>query len=102
MQSFSFNLEYAKSLPSAVPLLPYTQYTPKGVLDLLRARDIWDFGSAAWFLNTQCSEEVRLGLRTKGLVGWQSYITNCVGTEPTEDRQEYWIRAAHAFSVNLD
>ena len=101
-----YNLEYAQSIPalsskleaisggSAAAALSETQQNE--VRGLLTADEYYDFGSAAWFLTTQCSSEVRAQLQTGSLAGWQQYIESCVGTTATSDRQAYWTRAIAA------
>jgi len=103
MQSASFNLLYAKSIPalasfvdfitegSTVDGLSVSQFNQ--VRALLTGNDDYDFGSAAWFLATQCSTAVRAELKTGTLAGWQTYVTNCIGATATSDRQSIWERA---------
>lgn len=99
MQSPMFNLKYAQSIPTLTDKLAAAGSDPKAVLALLTANGAYDFGSAAWFLSTQCSASVRAGLKTGSLAGWQSYIQDCVGTTPTPDRQAYYESAAKAMGV---
>lgn len=37
---------------------------------LLTSDDNLDFGSGAWFMTTQCTEQVRAGLKSGALEGW--------------------------------
>ncbi|MCJ1422019.1 hypothetical protein MMC32_008388 [Xylographa parallela] len=100
MQSASFNLLYAKSIPALAPsIAALTGGSAIGALSvsqlnqvraLLTGNDYYDFGSAAWFLTTQCSAAVRAGLQTGTLAGWQTYVTDCIGTSATSDRQRIW------------
>lgn len=99
MQSASFNIFYAQSIPALSSSLSAVADSLNGIRDLLTANDIYDFGSAAWFLTTQCDEVTREALRSGGLVGWRNYVSNCIVTLPTIDRQGYWERAAEAFVV---
>ena len=55
--------------------------------------DFGSFGSAAWFLRTQCSAEICEGLGTGSQEGWEAFLTSCVGVEATEDRTEIWRKA---------
>lgn len=93
MQSPEYNALYAESIPSLKEELAPISGQPEAVLDLLLTEDCHDFGSAAWFLTTQCSFKVRNALRSGGEDGWQKYITSCVGTTVTEERREIWERA---------
>ena len=99
MQSASFNMKYAMSIPSLSAQLgpvmtgPEGLDNPNGIRDLLTADDNLDFGSAAWYLKTQCGPAVGNNLATGGLAAWQAYITGCVHTTPTADRQAYYERA---------
>ncbi|KAL8952957.1 MAG: hypothetical protein Q9222_001176 [Ikaeria aurantiellina] len=42
---------------------------------------------------------VRAGLKTGSLAGWKAYVTDCVHTTATPERQAYWDRAAKALGV---
>lgn len=103
-----FNLLYARSIPALSTSLDAitTGDTVDGLgddeLNAVRALvlpDAYAWGSAAWFLTTQCSEEVRSTLRTGGQAGFESYM-GCVGTTATSDRLAYWERANTAFGVS--
>ena len=99
MQSAEFNLLYAQSIPALAYPLQAVINSPNGIRDLLTANDIYDFGSAAWFLTAHCGEATRAALQSGGLVGWKSYVSDCIHTPPTSDRQAYWERAAQVFGV---
>ena len=99
MQSAAFNLVYAQSIPALSASVAGESTAPNEVLDLLTMNDEYDFGSAAWYLSTQCSESIRDGLQNGSPASWQAYISGCVGTTPTPDRQAYWQRAAQAFGA---
>ncbi|MCJ1479707.1 hypothetical protein MMC13_008393 [Lambiella insularis] len=102
MQSASFNLLYAKSIPAlTASVTGITGGLAAGALSseqlnqvraLLTSNDNYDFASAAWFLTTQCSAGVRAQLQTGTFKGWQSYIVDCVGTS-TAGRQAVWETA---------
>ena len=92
---------YAHSIPTLKDKLDATGMNPKAVLALLTADDTLDFGSAAWFLTTQCSPAVRTALQAGTQEGWKSYITECVQTTVTAERQAYWKKAAKAFGVSV-
>ena len=94
MQSPEFNALYAQSLGVAAG------GDPSVVLGKLIENGEHDFGSGAWFLTTQCSDVVRTGLESGKLAGWQSYISECLHTTPTPDRQAYWERAAMAMGIS--
>ena len=72
---------------------------PAGILKLLVTNDDYDFGSAAWFLRSQCGPATRRGLTNGGLIGWQAYVTDCLGTNITANRQAYYERAAKVLNV---
>jgi len=108
MQMPDFNLKYARDIPKLSTKLNKivpagaTKTTDKqknAVLDLLLADDSTDFGSAAWFLTTKCAAEVRQGLQAGTMAGWEAYITSCVGTTVTPDRQAYYTKALTALGV---
>ncbi|MCJ1396397.1 hypothetical protein MMC18_009287 [Xylographa bjoerkii] len=100
MQSARFNLLYAKSIPAlASSVAAITEDSAVGALSLsqldqvralLTGNNNYDFGSAAWFLTTQCSTAIRAELQTGTLAGWQAYVTDCIGTTATSDRQAIW------------
>ncbi|KAL9009488.1 MAG: hypothetical protein Q9173_005488 [Seirophora scorigena] len=99
MQYPEFNLKYAQSIPELKDKLAAAGTDPKAVLALLTANGTYDFGSAAWFLKTQCSDTVRAGLKSGSLAGWQAYITECIQTTVTPDRQTGWEKAAKTLGV---
>jgi hypothetical protein len=99
MQSPTFNSKYASSLPSLADKLPSVPNSPADLLDLLRANEAFDFGSGAWFLTTQCSDDVRSALQKGDEAGWERYITGCVGTSVTDERKSYWERAVKALNA---
>ncbi|KAF2707791.1 hypothetical protein K504DRAFT_458274 [Pleomassaria siparia CBS 279.74] len=74
MQSPAFNALYAAAI---------------GVADPMADNDS-SFGSAAWFLTTQCSADVRAGLVAGTPAGYSAYLTQCVGTTDTADRDTIW------------
>ncbi|KAL8795586.1 MAG: hypothetical protein Q9195_002007 [Heterodermia aff. obscurata] len=105
MQSASYNMKYAMSIPSlsaelaSVMTGPQGLDNPNGIRDLLTSDDDLDFGSAAWYLKTQCGPAVGQNLASGGLAAWQAYITGCVQTTPTEERQAYYERAMKALGA---
>ena len=105
MQSAALNMKFAMSIPglsqklSPVMTGPQGLSDPYGILSLLTSNDAYDFGSSAWLLVTQCGPAIRSGLASGGLAGWQSYVTGCLGTTATSDRQAYWQRAIKALTV---
>ncbi|KAI4223442.1 MAG: hypothetical protein LQ349_007432 [Xanthoria aureola] len=99
MQMPPFNLEYAKSIPALKEGLAKAGTDVKAVLALLTSNGEYDFGSAAWFMKTKCSEKVRNGLKTGTTDAWKLYITECIGTTVTDDRKAGWEKAAKAMGV---
>lgn len=59
-----------------------------------------DWGAAAWFYNTQCSDAIKNGVKTGGKAGWEAWITGCVQTTVTDARTQYWQRAAQALGMS--
>jgi hypothetical protein len=51
------------------------------------------FGSAAWFVSTQCSAAVRAGLDAETEDGWHNFLSQCVGTGPDATRDPAWVAA---------
>lgn len=99
MQSPSYNQQYAASIPALASRYRSVKGNVTAVLDLLLSDETYDFGSAAWFLTSQCTPAVRAALRSGSEDGWRGYITNCVGTTVTDDRKAYWVRAVKALGV---
>ena len=102
-----YNLLYARSIPElAVGVNSITQAdSVDGLsddeLNAIRALvlpDAYSWGSAAWFLTSQCGQDVRTGLQTGGESGWEGYL-GCVGTQATDDRRAVWERANEAFGI---
>ena len=99
MQSPKYNLMYAQSIPALSSYLQKINTAdPKAVLNLLVTYINYDFGSAAWFLATQCDQSVRTGLQSGSAAGFTAYIA-CIGTTETSDRDAYYQRATSALGV---
>ncbi|KAI9702087.1 MAG: hypothetical protein M1836_001431 [Candelina mexicana] len=93
----NFIAKYAASIPALGDKA--SGLAPDALLLLVNQWDVYNFGSAAWFLTTQCSPDVRTGLQTGGQAGWERYISSCVGTTVTPDRAAYWTKAVAALGV---
>lgn len=101
MQSAAYNLEYAESLSLDIGSLPSNSQTAAELNQnraLLTSNDDYDFGSAAWFLTSQCSSSVRESLQTGSQAGWAAYMEECIGTPVTPGRLTYWQNAVAALS----
>jgi len=95
MQSPTFNSKYATDLFGAQAV---TQAgSPTAVLNLVLG-DAESFASAAWFVTTQCSATFRQGLQAGTQQGWESYLTNCIGTTVNADRNAYWTKTVAALA----
>ncbi|ORY05681.1 hypothetical protein BCR34DRAFT_43475 [Clohesyomyces aquaticus] len=95
MQSPALNLKYASSLFDAATVQQASAAGPDAVYTLL-AGDNESFGSAAWFLNTQCSPGIRQGLASGTAVGWSAFLSQCVYTPDSEGRNAVWSAAIKA------
>jgi hypothetical protein len=100
MQSPAFNLRYALWLAanmtdSGISLQQVDEAEKEGSVQVLALvnNQRWSFASAAWFLATQCNEEIGQGLATSTEEGWETYLTHCVGTTVTDDRTAIWKKA---------
>lgn len=99
MQSPAFNLEYATWLSTVCTNCGITptavqeamNESPAAVLDLVNG-DEWGFGSAAWFLATQCDVSVRTGLAAGTQEGWAAYL-QCAGAAQSAERDQVWNAA---------
>jgi hypothetical protein len=108
MQMAGYNLLYARSIPQlgdAVNAIT-TADTVDGLSDdevnavrALVLPDEYSWGSAAWFLTSQCGADVRSQLQEAGEAGWEAYL-GCVGTQATDDRKVVWERANTAFGIS--
>ncbi|MCJ1306790.1 hypothetical protein MMC25_000433 [Agyrium rufum] len=112
MQMPNYNLQYATSLAgmdagfagklkvitTATDASGLSDQTLDALLDLIVSYPMADFGSAFWFIGTVCQgvQGVREGLRAGTLEGWSAYITGCLGTTVTDERQAYWEKACAA------
>lgn len=100
MQMPEFNLKYATYLATVCKNcgissqeVDKAKATDVDAVLALVNTDQWSFGSAAWFLATQCDASVREGLKAGTQEGWEMYLTGCVGTGATEDRTAIWRKA---------
>lgn len=107
MQMANYNLLYAKSIPAlegqlaTITTASSTDGLSDDQLNAIRAlvlSDQYAWGSAAWFLTTQCAS-ARPALQAGGQAGYEAYLS-CVGTTATSDRLAYWTRANTAFGIS--
>ncbi|RMZ66903.1 hypothetical protein GMOD_00002281 [Pyrenophora seminiperda CCB06] len=63
------------------------------VLALANADDEKSFGSAAWFVTTECTADIRAGLAAGTQDGWHKFLTDCVGTTLDPGRDVPWNAA---------
>jgi len=63
------------------------------ILALVNSDDEKSFGSAAWFLTSTCSPEVRAGLVAETSEGWNNFLTQCVETTAAAERDVPWLAA---------
>ncbi|TVY73516.1 hypothetical protein LSUE1_G003786 [Lachnellula suecica] len=110
MQMANFNLMYAKSIPalstklSAITTASSTTGLSDDELNAIRALvlpDEYAWGSAAWFLTTQCAS-ARPALQAGGDAGFNAYMQCVTGAAATSDRLAYWTRATKALSPTND
>lgn len=99
MQSPTFNDKYASSIPDISDEYASAKGNVSAILDLLLSDEKYDFGSAAWFLTTQCTDSVRTELQKGTESGWEGYISSCVGTTVTDERKAYWTKALETLGV---
>ena len=83
MQSPADNQRYAESLGG----INY---------DEIQANDDYSFGSAAWFLTSQCSFQTRENMWTGSQSAYEAYLSSCVSAEVNSERLQYWERAMKA------
>lgn len=92
MQMIDFNRKYATELFGEEKVSAANAEGENAVLELVLP-DEPSFGSAAWFQATQCTEQVREGLRSGDQQGWANYLSSCVGVQNAEDRESIWRKA---------
>ncbi|KAF2636630.1 hypothetical protein P280DRAFT_472856 [Massarina eburnea CBS 473.64] len=94
MQMAPFNIKYATALNIAGAVAA----TEATVLDLLSTDDL-SFGSAAWYLSTQCPASIAKGLEDGSVAGWDAYLVSCLQTTHDPARDPYWTKAKAALGV---
>lgn len=104
MQMAPFNEKYATDLfgaekVAAAKANPGEGVDPEDAVLKLVQGDEESFGSAAWFLTTQCQSSIMEGLASGSSAGWDAYLTNCVGTTHTSDRDASWTKAKEVLGV---
>lgn len=100
MQSPTYNDKYASSIPELSDQYAAAKGNVSAVLDVLLTDKKYDFGSAAWFLNTQCTDSVREELQKGSEEGWEEYTSSCIGTTVTDERKAYWTKAKSVLGVS--
>lgn len=68
------------------------------VLKLVNSDEEKSAGSAAWFLTSTCTPEVRQGLVAETVEGWHNFLTQCVQTELDAARDDPWAAAKQVLS----
>jgi len=101
MQSPDYNLKYAKSLSALASVLPTAEAQgPDAVLALLVKYTNFDFGSAAWFLTTQCEPDVVSGLAAGTVAAYEGYVAGCVRGSPSDKRTAYFTKGMAVLGGN--
>lgn len=99
MQSAAYNLDYARSVSKLAGELEAAQAAgPENVVNLLLSHPEYDFGSAAWFLTSQCDDGVVSGLSKAGTEAFDAYV-GCIGASASAQRTEYYTNALKAFEL---
>lgn len=96
MQSLDFNVKYAQLIIEIRDKVCKAKGNVGQILDLLLANEEYDFRSGAWFLTTQCKEDMQEQLQSRTEEGWEAYIIEYVGTDANAERKGYWQRAVKA------
>ncbi|OAA32313.1 hypothetical protein AAL_01645 [Moelleriella libera RCEF 2490] len=105
MQMARYNLLYARAIDALRPQVAnMTTVDGQGddklnwLVSLVSQPDEYNFGSGAWFLATQCPQDVRDELARDADRGFARYM-GCVGVSVTDDRKAYFERAKKAFGI---
>ena len=93
MQSPAMNQKYAQSLGLRV------DGAPQDIADRVEGNPDFDFGSAAWFITSQCPTSIREAMWGGSEQGWEAYLTQCVRTIATDDRKQKWKAALQALGT---
>ena len=93
MLSEMYNQKYAASVPSLKAKAAALGGDANGVRDLLTADQDLDFGSAAWFLTSQCGPAVVTALKNGKQAEWEAYLQGCVRVSPGEGNRTAWYTA---------
>ena len=77
---------------------------PAALLDLVNSGGDCKWATAAWFYCTQCSDGIKTGVQSGTQAGWEAFLSQCVGTDPSEgggdtSRLAYWQRAMSALGA---
>jgi len=103
MQMLPFNIQYANDVLPTATAAAAEAAGGDAVTAALNADDAISFGSAAWFLTKaqpdKCTQQVRDGLAAGTKVGWDAYLTQCVGTTADPTRDIPWLAAKAALGV---
>lgn len=103
MQSYTNNLEYAKSIPAIQSKASsFTANSPdaqKNELLAMLTDDKYNFGSGAWYFSTKCDQAVKDELAKGSDKGFKDYVTECVKVDLTSQRNGYWLAAKKAFGL---
>ncbi|KAK7757145.1 hypothetical protein SLS62_000693 [Diatrype stigma] len=109
MQSYDFNVQYANSFPElkdkvaalGLPADGSASDDQKNQLLALVTDDKYNFGSAAWFLTTQCEPRYLQALGDATDAAWVDYLTTCVKTTDTDTRDALWKGAKAALGIKI-
>lgn len=107
MMEAPFILKYAQSIPALSSKLSaiigtetdttkMSNQTLNSMRDLVTSNPDYDFGSASWFLRSQCSPAVQSALKTGKQAEWANYLSSCVGVQASEGNRTAYYTAAVA------
>jgi hypothetical protein len=92
----NFVSEYATALVGAAKVS--SAGSPAAVLNLVNGDDAGSFGGGAWYMSTKCSNLISQ-FATAPDTAWSAFMTSCVGTTDTSDRDALWTAAKKALGV---
>ncbi|KAH7101428.1 hypothetical protein BKA62DRAFT_618935 [Auriculariales sp. MPI-PUGE-AT-0066] len=95
---YQYATTLAETSAEAMSLAPSQDAAGDDVKNQVRAlvlKDEFSFASAAWYYKTNCGDKQDIvdGLKAGTQAGWEQYITQCVFTTVTGDRQSSWQKA---------
>jgi hypothetical protein len=92
----NFVSEYASAAVGAAQVS--SAGSPAAILALVNGDDAGSFGGGAWYMSTKCPNLISQ-FSTSADSAWSTFMTSCVSTTDTADRDALWTAAKKALGV---